>query len=77
MIARLVGMSFASPTARGMCRSAHAYPAAPDQLPFERSARGTAARGSRIRMRAKVGQNLKFDMHILAKPRDCARGNGA
>ncbi len=65
MIARLVGMSFACADRAWYVPLAHAYPAAPDQLPLERA---LAALRPWLEnpLRAKVGQNLKFDMHILA-----------
>ena len=65
MTARLVGMSFACGDRAWYLPLAHAYPGAPDQLPLERA---LAALRPWLEnpQRAKVGQNLKFDMHILA-----------
>jgi DNA polymerase-1 len=65
MVARLVGMSFACGDTAWYLPLAHEYPGAPAQLPLE----ATCARlkpwleSSR---HAKVGQNLKFDAHVLA-----------
>jgi DNA polymerase-1 len=65
MLAQLVGMSFACGDTAAYLPLAHQYPGAPDQVgvgkalavlkPWLESAR-----------HAKVGQNLKFDAHILA-----------
>ena len=65
MTARLVGMSFACADRAWYLPLAHAYPGAPDQLPLEQA---LAALRPWLEnpLRAKVGQNLKFDMHILA-----------
>jgi DNA polymerase-1 len=65
MTARLVGMSFACAARAWYLPLAHAYPGAPDQLPLEHA---LAALRPWLEnpQRAKVGQNLKFDMHILA-----------
>jgi DNA polymerase-1 len=65
MTARLVGMSFACADRAWYVPLAHAYPGVPDQLPLERvlaALRPWLENPSR----AKVGQNLKFDAHILA-----------
>jgi len=65
MTARLVGMSFASGKHAWYVPLAHAYPGAPDQIPLERALaalRPWLEDGAR----PKVGQNLKFDAHILA-----------
>lgn len=65
MSAQLVGMSFACGDTAWYLPLAHAYPGAPDQLGVERAL-------SRLKpwlenpACAKVGQNLKFDAHILA-----------
>ena len=63
--AKLVGMSFASGGRAWYLPLAHSYPGAPDQIPLERAL-------EQLRpwledpQPAKVGQNLKFDLHILA-----------
>ncbi len=65
MTSRLVGMSFACGERAWYLPLAHAYPGGPDQIPLEHAL-------ARLRpwleneQRAKVGQNLKFDAHILA-----------
>src|SRR5256886_16460252 len=65
MTARLVGMSFAFGNEALYLPLAHEYPAAPQQIDF-----GTALEllkpwleGAGFR---KVGQNFKFDCHVLA-----------
>src|SRR2546422_400902 len=65
MSARLVGMSFAFGNEAAYLPLAHEYPAAPQQIDF-----GTALEllkpwleGAGFR---KVGQNVKFDCHVLA-----------
>src|SRR5207244_7035097 len=65
MTARLVGMSFACGSGAVYLPLAHEYPAAPQQIDF-----GTALEllkpwleGAGFR---KVGQNFKFDCHVLA-----------
>jgi len=65
MTARLVGMSFAFGDTAAYVPLAHEYPGAPDQIGVERAL-------ARLRSwleddrRRKVGQNLKFDAHVLA-----------
>ena len=65
MLARLVGMSFACGGTAAYLPLAHEYPGAPEQLGAER---GLALLKPWLEnaSRAKVGQNLKFDAHILA-----------
>ncbi|MGA8051177.1 MAG: DNA polymerase I [Burkholderiales bacterium] len=65
MLARLVGMSFACGDTAAYLPLAHEYPGAPEQLGAER---GLALLRPWLEdaNRAKVGQNLKFDAHILA-----------
>jgi DNA polymerase I len=65
MQARLVGMSFSvTPGEAAYLPLAHRYPGAPDQMPLERVL-------ARLRpwledpARPKVGQNLKYDWHVL------------
>jgi len=64
MIARLVGMSFACGDSAFYLPLAHDYPGAPAQIRLERAL-------ERLRpwleneQRRKVGQNLKFDAHVL------------
>jgi len=65
MVAQLVGMSFAFGDAAWYLPLAHAYPGAPEQVGVEKALiilKGWLESGRR----AKVGQNLKFDAHILA-----------
>ncbi|MDW8468184.1 MAG: DNA polymerase I [Burkholderiales bacterium] len=65
MAARLVGLSFAAGDTAWYLPLAHAYPGAPAQIGAERAL-------ARLKpwledpRRAKVGQNLKFDCHVLA-----------
>ncbi|MGE5130211.1 MAG: DNA polymerase I [Sphingomonadaceae bacterium] len=65
MIARLVGMSFACGDAALYLPLAHEYPGAPEQVGVER-ALALLKPWLEDAARAKVGQNLKFDAHILA-----------
>ena len=65
MVARLVGMSFAFGDKALYLPLAHEYPGAPDQIGVEKALK--ILRGWLESDRhAKVGQNLKFDAHILA-----------
>ncbi|HEX5611479.1 MAG TPA: DNA polymerase I [Burkholderiales bacterium] len=63
--AKLVGISFASGRLAWYLPLAHSYPGAPEQIPLEHAL-------ERLRpwlenpQRGKVGQNLKFDLHVLA-----------
>ncbi|HSH06754.1 MAG TPA: DNA polymerase I [Burkholderiales bacterium] len=65
MSARLVGMSFAHGDTAAYLPLAHDYPGAPAQISIEQAL-------ARLRpwledaQRKKVGQNLKFDAHVLA-----------
>ena len=45
---------------------AHRYAGAPAQLPLDARARAAASPGSRTRAARKLGQNLKYDQHVLA-----------
>ncbi|HTP62439.1 MAG TPA: DNA polymerase I [Burkholderiales bacterium] len=65
MLARLVGMSFAFGETAWYLPLAHEYPGAPDQAGAEKALQILKPwlEGGRHR---KVGQNLKFDAHILA-----------
>jgi DNA polymerase-1 len=65
MLAKLVGMSFAFGDTAWYLPLAHEYPGAPEQIGAERalSILRPWLEGERHR---KVGQNLKFDAHILA-----------
>jgi len=65
MLARLVGMSFACGDTAAYLPLAHEYPGAPEQLGAER-ALALLKHWLEDAARAKVGQNLKFDAHILA-----------
>jgi DNA polymerase I len=64
MSARLVGMSFAVGERAAYLPLAHAYPDAPPQVPLER-ALALLRPWLEDPLRRKVGQNLKFDCHIL------------
>jgi len=65
MSARLVGMSFAAGDTAAYLPLGHDYAGAPAQIPLERAL-------ARVKpwienaARRKVGQNLKFDCHVLA-----------
>ena len=65
MLAHLVGMSFAFGDTAWYLPLAHEYPGAPDQIGVEKALTMLKPwlEGERHR---KVGQNLKFDAHILA-----------
>jgi DNA polymerase-1 len=65
MQARLVGMSFAFDDTAWYLPLAHEYPGAPDQIGVEKALKMLTGwlEGASHR---KVGQNLKFDAHILA-----------
>jgi DNA polymerase-1 len=65
MTATLVGMSFAFGTEAAYLPLAHQYPGAPEQIGVER-ALALLKPWLQDAQRAKVGQNLKFDMHVLA-----------
>ncbi len=64
MSARLVGMSFAAGEDAAYLPLAHEYPGAPAQIPLE-SALELVKPWLEDATRAKVGQNLKFDAHVL------------
>ncbi|HEY4638243.1 MAG TPA: DNA polymerase I, partial [Burkholderiales bacterium] len=65
MLAQLVGMSFAFGERAAYLPLAHQYPGAPDQVGVERALEMLKPWLQSAR-HAKVGQNLKFDAHILA-----------
>jgi DNA polymerase-1 len=65
MKARLVGMSFACGDTAAYLPLAHDYPGAPRQVPLERALE-LLRPWLESEQRAKVGQNLKFDAHVLA-----------
>ena len=65
MSAQLVGMSFAFGDTARYLPLAHEYPGAPAQISVER-ALGILKPWLQSAARAKVGQNSKFDAHILA-----------
>ena len=65
MLARLVGMSFAFGKTAWYLPLAHEYPGAPDQVGVDRALR-LLKPWLEDERRCKVGQNLKFDSHILA-----------
>ncbi len=73
MVANLVGLSFAFDAAAYYVPVAHRYAGAPDQIGVERALqilRPWLEDGKRT----KVGQNLKFDAHILANHGVTLRG---
>ncbi len=59
-----------------MCRSRIVAPIRPISSRSARSSR-SSSRGSRTPARRKLGQNLKYDEHVLANPRDSSRGDRA
>jgi DNA polymerase I len=65
MVAKLVGMSFAFGDSAWYLPLAHEYPGAPDQTGVDKALR-LLKPWLEDAQRAKVGQNLKFDAHILA-----------
>jgi DNA polymerase-1 len=65
MSAQLVGMSFAFGDTAWYLPLAHQYPGAPEQISVER-ALGILKPWLQSAAHAKVGQNSKFDAHILA-----------
>ena len=65
MVARLVGMSFAFGDTAWYLPLAHEYPGAPDQIGVENALK-ILKEWLESEHHAKVGQNLKFDAHILA-----------
>jgi DNA polymerase-1 len=65
MLAQLVGMSFAFGAQAAYLPLAHQYPGAPDQIGVEHALRLLKPWLESARHR-KVGQNLKFDAHVLA-----------
>ncbi|MDH3319484.1 MAG: DNA polymerase I [Betaproteobacteria bacterium] len=65
MVAQLVGMSFAFGDSAAYLPLAHQYPGAPEQLGVERALALLKPWLESERHR-KVGQNLKFDAHVLA-----------
>jgi DNA polymerase-1 len=65
MTARLVGMSFAFGDTAAYLPLAHEYPGAPAQIGVERALERLRPWLEDTRQK-KVGQNLKFDAHVLA-----------
>ena len=66
MQAEIVGVSFAiEPGHAAYVPLAHDYPGAPEQLDRASGARAAASRCSRTGNRGKLGQHLKYDMHVL------------
>ena len=65
MVAKLVGMSFAFGDSAWYLPLAHEYPGAPDQIGVEKALK-ILKEWLESEQPAKVGQNLKFDAHILA-----------
>ncbi len=73
MVAHLVGLSFAFDDVAYYVPVAHRYAGAPDQLGVER-ALGILRPWLESDKPTKVGQNLKFDAHILANHGVALRG---
>ena len=73
MLAKLVGMSFALERDAYYLPLAHQYPGAPEQFGVER-ALALLRPWLENPARRKVGQNLKYDAHILANHRVTLRG---
>ena len=73
MAARLVGLSFAFGAMAYYVPVAHRYAGAPEQMGVE-TALGILRPWLEDESRAKVGQNLKFDAHILANHGVTLRG---
>jgi len=65
MLARLVGMSFACGDTAAYLPMAHEYPGMPDQVPVEAALKFLRPWLESEKHR-KVGQNLKYDAHVLA-----------
>ena len=65
MLARLVGMSFACGDTAAYLPMAHEYPGAPDQVSVV-SAIKILGSWLESKKHLKVGQNLKYDAHVLA-----------
>jgi DNA polymerase-1 len=65
MLAKLVGMSFAFGDTAWYLPLAHEYPGAPDQIGVDKALKHLKSWLQSERHK-KVGQNLKFDAHILA-----------
>jgi DNA polymerase-1 len=65
MLAKLVGMSFAFGDTAWYLPIAHEYPGAPDQIGVDQALKLLKGWLQSARHK-KVGQNLKFDAHILA-----------
>ena len=66
MQARIVGLSFAvEPGRAAYIPLTHRYAGAPAQLPLDDVLRGSSP-GSKIRRTKKLGQNVKYDQHVLA-----------
>jgi len=65
MLAKLVGMSFAFGDSAWYLPLAHEYPGAPDQIGVEKALKLLES-WLESPHHKKVGQNLKFDAHILA-----------
>ena len=65
MVATLVGMSFAFGDTAWYLPLAHAYPGAPEQIGVKNALK-ILRDWLESKRHAKVGQNLKFDAHILA-----------
>ncbi len=73
MLARLVGMSFACGDTAAYVPLGHDYAGAPGQIPLER-ALALLRPWLESEARRKVGQNLKFDWHVLANHGIALRG---
>lgn len=74
MTARIVGLSFAvTPGEAAYLPVAHTYPGAPDQLPID-EVLARLKPWLESEAHAKVGQNLKYDKHVLANHGITLRG---
>jgi DNA polymerase-1 len=72
--ARIVGISFATEPGRAAyVPLAHDYPGAPEQLPLQARCWTGCGPGWKTRP-AKVGQNIKYDLHVLANAGITVRG---
>ena len=74
MRAQIVGISFATqPGIAAYVPLRHDYPGAPEQLPRDEVLARLTPWLQDAR-RAKVGQNIKYDLHVLCQPRHCRPG---
>jgi len=74
MRARIVGISFAvEPGRAAYVPLAHNYPGAPEQLPLDATL-ATLKPWLEDASRAKIGQNVKYDLHVFANHGIAVRG---